>query len=134
MAEVNPEVRVPFGLDVIHAEMWLREENPSEERLERLIDSQPESARPALRRLIDEAKAHIEPDEVILGMLEPDEEADALLADADAARDADLEVVDFGPSEAVPVTLTQPEDLPTVTSAGEAQASADALDAVLDDE
>lgn len=158
MAEVNPEVRVPFGLDPVHAEMWLREEQPSEARLEELIATQPESARPVLRRLLDQAKSHIDPPEVILPELEEDLEGDGdgdedegyavktveELKDEIRARNERRDGVNaVPPLEHIALSGTKDElierleaddaaQLPVAKNAAEAQASADALDAVLD--
>lgn len=149
--EVNRELRVPFALDSIHCEMWLREENPSEAELEIMIETQPESARPALRRLIDEAKGNIEGYEPASSAVdEPVDEDDEGAEGYDDMTQAQLH--DLLAERGLPVSgtkaeqiarleadddppVTDPEDLPTVEDDGAAaEASADALDAVLEDD
>ena len=144
MAEVNRELAVPFALDPIHCEMWLREERPSDERLEVLIESQPESARPALRRLISEAQAQIgdtaddvevivdeepEPEAISTDLLKDDliREAEARgLAVSGTKEDLVARIEEHDAAEA--------KELPTAGSEAEAAAAADAIDAVLEDD
>lgn len=141
MPPVNQELAIPFGAEPIHAEAWVRAERPSPERVEALINAQPEEYRPTVRRLLEGAVKIVEAE----GPAEPAALEDPVVVeavDAEAVEAApvvedpihdllpEVEVVEHAiPAPAETLTRVDPEPTPEQVAA-----SAAVIDAALEDD